>query len=95
MVEPQDKPKSIVELSVGGVNYTTTLQTLTKDYESKLYRMFVNGEDLVKMDSGKYFIDRNGKYFEYILEYLRDPESDFRNFDAERTEQILKEAAYF
>lgn len=47
--------------------------------------MFVDGEDLVKMDSGKYFIDRNGKYFEYILEYLRDPESNFRNFDTQIT----------
>ena len=73
----------IIELSVGGVNYTTRKATLTKEKGSKLYRMFADGEDLVKLHSGKYFIDRDGEYFKYVLEYLRNPEEEYRNYKTE------------
>ena len=87
--------KGIVELSVGGVNHSTTKGTLTKDKGSKLYRMFADGEDLMKLDSGKYFIDRDGECFKYVLEYLRNPDEEYINYDAERTNKILKEALFF
>ena len=48
--------------------------------------MFADGEDLVKMDSGKYFIDRDGEYFKYILDHLRNPDEEYRNYKAERSE---------
>ncbi|KAM9319298.1 BTB/POZ domain-containing protein KCTD14 [Gastrophryne carolinensis] len=61
----------IVQLNIGGDIYTTTLGTLKKYQTSKLYEMF-NGQPKLRTDSeGRYFIDRDGKYFKYILEYLR------------------------
>ncbi|XP_030055199.1 BTB/POZ domain-containing protein KCTD14 isoform X1 [Microcaecilia unicolor] len=61
----------IIQLNVGGEIYTTTLNTLKKCPGSKLAEMF-SGQFKPKTDSeGRYFIDREGTYFKYILEYLR------------------------
>ena len=59
-----------VKLNVGGHYFATSLQTLTKDPNSKLAAMF----------SGKrsyhdaFFIDRDGEHFRFILNYLRNGE---------------------
>lgn len=57
----------IVDLNVGGHMYTTTRSTLAR-FPSSLTLMCI----LQIVDSdGKVFIDRNGRMFEYILEFLR------------------------
>ncbi|XP_060562865.1 BTB/POZ domain-containing protein KCTD16-like [Ruditapes philippinarum] len=64
----------IVELNVGGVFYTTSLTTLIKEPSSLLGQIF-GGEcsiKLVKDSKGKYFIDRDGVLFRYILDFLRN-----------------------
>lgn len=76
----------IVNLDVGGHMYTTTRSTLTR-FPSSLTLMCI----LQIFDSdGKVFIDRNGRMFEYILEFLRtnklslpDDFSDFASLTAE------------
>ncbi len=61
--------------------------------------MFADGEGLVKIDSGKYFIDRDGECFKYILDHLRNPNEEYRNYDVEgnteKTQKILREAMFF
>ena len=62
---------SIVNLNVGGRRFTTSLQTLTKDPDSMLASMF-SGRSVVKpLEDGAFFIDEDGKYFRFILNYLR------------------------
>lgn len=76
----------IVDLNVGGHMYTTTRSTLAR-FPSSLTLMCI----LQIVDSdGKVFIDRNGRMFEYILEFLRtnklslpDDFSDFASLTAE------------
>ncbi|XP_059819234.1 BTB/POZ domain-containing protein KCTD14-like [Hypanus sabinus] len=61
----------VINLNVGGQVYTTTLSTLTRFPGSKLAEMF-HGRTRLPLDrKGRYFIDRNGTYFKYILEFLR------------------------
>ncbi len=54
---------------------------------------------MIKLDSGKYSIDRDEEYFKYILEYLRNPTEEYRNYNdgcnKEKTERILREAIFF
>jgi hypothetical protein len=57
--------------------------------------MFADGEDVVKLDSGRYFIDRDGEYFKYVFEYLRNPDEDYINYNAESTNKVLREAFFF
>ena len=64
----------IVELNVGGVFYTTTLSTLQKDPGCLLGKMFSDAtrKNLLRDAKGKYFIDRDGVLFRYVLDYLRN-----------------------
>ncbi|EGG20239.1 hypothetical protein DFA_07362 [Cavenderia fasciculata] len=51
-----------------GPEYTTTLETLTREKGSYFDRLLVPGTDL----SNKIFVDRDGELFQYILRYLWD-----------------------
>lgn len=86
----------ILELNVGGVSYTTTLNTVRKDPESLLAQMFSNnGKMQILRDSkGKYFLDRDGVLFRYILDYLRNQKLILPENFHER-ERLKTEAEYF
>lgn len=98
---------SIVELNVGGVHYTTTLSTLTKDPDSLLGQMFsgrwrstgVGGPagpppTVLRDSKGKYFIDRDGVLFRYTLDFLRNQKLTLpENFH--ECERLKQEADYF
>ena len=64
---------SVLKLNVEGTEFTTSLQTLTKDTGSTLHAMFSGRFDTKPTEDGSYFIDREGKNFGYmyILNYLR------------------------
>ena len=61
-----------VKLNVGGILFTTTVQTLTKDPNSMLAAMFSGRFPMKPAEDGTFFIDRDGTYFRYILNYLRE-----------------------
>ena len=61
---------SIVNLHVGGRRFTTSLQTLTKDPDSMLAAMFSGKLEVTPLEDGAFFIDRDGKHFRFILNYI-------------------------
>lgn len=70
-----------ITLNVGGKHFMTSRSTLlAKEPHSMLARMFADDNDMYLMNpsatdtSGAYLIDRNPKYFEPILNYLRHGE---------------------
>ena len=65
---------SIGKLNVGGQHFTTSLQTLTRDPNSMLAAMFSGRHELETTEDGSFFIDRDGTYFRFILNYLRNGE---------------------
>ena len=65
---------SIVKLNVGGKRFTTSLQTLTRDPNSMLAAMFSGRHEVETTEDGSFFIDRDGTYFRFILNYLRNGE---------------------
>ena len=66
----------IIRLNVGGVKYLTTRGTLLnfKDKTGHMLSAMFSGDYLSTptINNNEYFIDRNGKYFEYILSFLRN-----------------------
>ena len=87
---------TIVELNVGGVFYTTSLSTLVKEPDSLLSEIF-NGKTknaVVRDSKGKYFIDRDGVLFRYILDYLRNQKLILPENFHER-DRLKREAEYF
>jgi len=61
---------------VGGVRYSTSRATPTKNSDSMLAAMFSGRHNLEYMQckDGSFFIDRDGTHFRHILNYLRDGE---------------------
>ncbi|WAR03336.1 BACD3-like protein [Mya arenaria] len=82
-----------VKLNVGGSLHYTTIGTLTKQ-DTMLRAMFSGRMEVLTDSEGWILIDRNGQYFGYLLNFLRDgtvalPESRRELLD------LLQEAKYF
>lgn len=84
-----------VELNVGGVVYTTSKATLTNFPNSKIARMFESqGAESMKDAKGRYFIDRDGVLFRFILDYLRNKKLVLPECFQEK-ERLVQEAKHF
>lgn len=90
--KPIVQMEEIITLNVGGVVYTTTRTTLMKEKGTLLYGLSSGRYDLVKDSQGRYFIDRDGHIFRYILNYLR---SDFLGDLSKRELILLRPEAEF
>ncbi|XP_039193767.1 BTB/POZ domain-containing protein KCTD11 [Crotalus tigris] len=66
-----DRPGPLVTLNVGGKLYSTTLETLTRVPDSMLGAMFRDPQPALLDSCGNYFIDRDGKTFRHVLNFLR------------------------
>ncbi|XP_022235615.1 BTB/POZ domain-containing protein KCTD12-like [Limulus polyphemus] len=87
---------SVVELNVGGVFYTTSLKTLTSDPNSLLGQLFMSkvSKSVPRDSKGKFFIDRDGVLFRYVLDFLRNHRLMLPENFHER-ERLRQEAEYF
>uniref|UniRef100_UPI00398F8D34 BTB/POZ domain-containing protein KCTD8-like isoform X2 n=1 Tax=Pristiophorus japonicus TaxID=55135 RepID=UPI00398F8D34 len=86
----------VVELNVGGQVYVTKHDTLVSVSDSLLANLFSNnnGKVLPRDNRGRYFIDRDGFLFRYILDYLRDKQLVLPDHFPEK-ERLLREAEHF
>ncbi|XP_019631547.1 PREDICTED: BTB/POZ domain-containing protein KCTD16-like [Branchiostoma belcheri] len=75
MSSERDLFPSVVPLNVGGASYAATLQTLRRRPDSLLGRMFSAGPGSLSApprdDTGRYFLDRDGALFRFVLDFLR------------------------
>jgi hypothetical protein len=68
--------KSKINLDIGGHNFTTSRQTLTSVPDTYFASLFSGRFELTPDDDDeRYFIDRDGRHFHHILNFLRDPMS--------------------
>lgn len=82
-----------VKLNVGGSLHYTTVQTLSK--EESLLRSICNGETDVMIDSeGWVVLDRCGRHFGIVLNFLRDGSVPLPD-DHRELDEILKDAQYY
>eukprot|EP01127_Copromyxa_protea_P000503 TRINITY_DN10421_c0_g1_i1.p1 TRINITY_DN10421_c0_g1~~TRINITY_DN10421_c0_g1_i1.p1 ORF type:complete len:335 (+),score=63.58 TRINITY_DN10421_c0_g1_i1:134-1138(+) len=61
----------VICLNVGGKELATYKSVLCSRPDSVLAAMFSGRHPFMKDKKGRYFIDRNGEVFSYILDYLR------------------------
>ena len=86
--------KQRVKLNVGGSKFETTLTTLTRYPESMLGAMFSGRHEVPPDDEGYVFIDRDGKQFGTILNFLRTGTLDVPSSTKAATE-LKREMEYY
>lgn len=86
---------SLVRLNIGGKKYCTTVDTLSqREPDSMLAAMFSGRHTLCQEpQKGYVFVDRDGKHFRHILNWLRDGVVPTLK-DGEYSE-LLREAEYY
>ncbi|CAL8263377.1 unnamed protein product [Lota lota] len=91
-------PSDVIELNVGGQVYYTRHATLTSTPNSLFGKLFSNkkgsSNDLARDLRGRYFIDRDGFLFRYVLDYLRDKQVVLPDHFPEKG-RLKREAEYF
>lgn len=94
----QNSFPDVVELNVGGQVYYTRHSTLVSTPSSLLCKLFSSkkdaSNDLARDPKGRYFIDRDGFLFRYVLDYLRDKQVVLPDHFPEKG-RLRKEAEYF
>ncbi|KAL6062240.1 BTB/POZ domain-containing protein kctd14 [Balamuthia mandrillaris] len=87
-----------VRLDVGGKTFTTSQSTLTRFPDSLLGKMFSGRHPLDQDEEGRVFLDRDGKLFAYVLDFLRDeaPQQQWQPpADPQLQQKVLREFQYF
>ncbi|XP_070818397.1 BTB/POZ domain-containing protein KCTD12b [Chaetodon trifascialis] len=86
----------IIELNVGGQVYITRYSTLTSVPDSLLGEMFSrkSAKGLARDTKGRFFVDRDGFLFRYILDYMRDQQLVLPDHFPERG-RLQREAEFF
>ncbi len=94
----QNCSTDVVELNVGGQVYYTRHATLTSVPNSLLGKLFSTkkdiSNDLAQDIKGRYFIDRDGFLFRYVLDYLRDKSVVLPDYFPEKG-RLKREAEFF
>lgn len=83
-----------IELNVGGKLYNTTTTTLTRLPNNLIEKMFTGQMPIAKDPKGRYFIDRDGEIFGYILDFLRT-KSLTLNDHFHDMESLMQEAEFY
>ncbi|XP_020359265.1 BTB/POZ domain-containing protein KCTD8-like [Oncorhynchus nerka] len=86
----------VVELNVGGQVYVTKRSTLVSVPDTTLHAMFTRcpPRELPRDSRGRFFIDRDGFLFRYVLDFLRDRQLVLPDHFPER-ERLQREAEHF
>lgn len=86
----------IIELNVGGQVYVTRHTTLIAVPDSLLWNMFSKKTptELARDSKGRFFLDRDGFLFRYILDYLRDLHLVLPDYFPEKS-RLQREAEFF
>ena len=97
MAELNKIQEEIINLNIGGHKFTTSLQTLRSDNSSMLGVMFSGRHPIIKQGDGSIFIDRDGRHFHVILNYLRGTISSAEHLSDDKImlSDLSSEAEYY
>jgi len=94
MEKHADLAKQKVILDIGGTRFSTTKTTLLGVPNSFFHAMLSSGCWQPDED-GSYFVDRSPKYFEYVLDMLRNGQVDFTGLRPEKVAKINAELDFY
>jgi hypothetical protein len=95
MEENIAKAKHKIKLDVGGKCFATSKTSLLRFEGSFFWTMLANGRWAPDEEDGAYFIDRNPKHFDRILDYHRTGEFNVDGLDDAACQQLEKDLDFF
>lgn len=75
--------------------FETSIETLCADPNSMLAAMFSGRHNVLQDEEGRYFIDRDGTHFRYILNYLRDGNTYIPFDNQQLVDELYEEVQFF
>lgn len=87
-------PNTIITINVGGKRFETHLKTL-KRQPNFFSAMFSGNFNITPSNDGSYFIDRNPRYFELILDFLRKTTVNILGMEPRELMDFKDEAEYY
>jgi len=94
MKENVAKAKTKVTLNVGGKKFATSKSTLTSQKDSYFDAMISSGHWEPDED-GEYFIDRDPKFFQTIINFLRNGTINLKEWNQDDLERLKIELDYY
>jgi len=88
------KKGDLVKLNVGGKIFQTTWDTLTKECNSMLSAMFAGQIPIQLDENNSVFIDRDGKHFKKVLNFLRNGSLELPT-ERSTCYELMKEAEFY
>jgi hypothetical protein len=95
MEENIAKAKHKIKLDVGGKCFATSKTSLLRFEGSFFWTMLAGGRWAPNEEDGAYFIDRNPKHFDRILDYHRTGEFDVEGLDNAAHQQLERDFDFF
>jgi hypothetical protein len=100
MQKQQEAQQGRVVLDIGGYRYTTSVQTLRRLPGTFFDAYFSGRYTMDRSEDGSIFIDRDGKHFGQVLEYLRDgvvsaAEKDAAELDVGELRWLQREFGFY
>jgi hypothetical protein len=92
-----EKAKHKIKLNVGGVVFTTTIDTMASEKDTFFSAMFSGRFLMEPDDEGEYFIDRDPTHFDIILNHLRgvDVASKIKEMTTSQREFLQQEVNFY
>jgi len=88
------KQKNIIRLNVGGTVFTTSLSTLTT--QETFFSGLLSGRfEMMTDETGAYFIDRDPRNFNLILNYLRGQEVFFDDLSIGQLRELASDCEFY
>jgi N-acetylneuraminic acid mutarotase len=100
MQKQQEAQQGRVVLDIGGYRYTTSVQTLRRLPGTFFDAYFSGRYTMDRSEDGSIFVDRDGKHFGQVLEYLRDgvvsvAEKDASELDIDELRWLKREFGFY
>jgi hypothetical protein len=100
MQKQQEAQQGRVVLDIGGYRYTTSVQTLRRLPGTFFDAYFSGSYTMDRSEDGSIFMDRDGKHFGQVLEYLRDgvvsaAEKDASKLDVGELRWLKREFGFY
>ena len=96
MLAQIDMESEIINLNIGGTHHLQTdRHTLCSVPGSLLEKWFKGVVELKKDEKGEVFLDRDGKSFETLVNYLRNDRKVFPEFNDKKTEKNFFKELHF